>query len=424
MKWLENRTDPVEKWLGGALEAAQARTGDEVARRRVWARIEDLPLNDEAPARRARSIARPVLAGTLLAAVGVVALLWLVPWPGQLAQETPAPGAVAKAVPSPVAPSESIASETKPIRAGRQKAHVTLPGGAAVDLDANSVLGWDAQRRPQVESGQARFEVAHQAPGNHFAVAAGPYVISVVGTKFRVGVTEGRVSVEVEEGVVEVSRGDRTVRLTEGDSWAGPVRGPAPSAAEHRSAVNSSGARRATRLASASVSPASAAPPPDFAPIPVTNDLPTVAPPANTAKPSALAEVVTPKTAPASAELKQANAALGEGRAEDALDILSRCAKGTGPAAENAAYEMGRVLRDRLHRPKAALAAWNQYRARFPQGLLRAETDLSVLETLASLGDNKSALAEAEAFLARYPRSERREEVSKLAARVRATTGP
>ena len=37
MKWLENKTDPVEKWLGDALAAAQARTGDEVARRRVWA---------------------------------------------------------------------------------------------------------------------------------------------------------------------------------------------------------------------------------------------------------------------------------------------------------------------------------------------------------------------------------------------------
>jgi hypothetical protein len=188
--------------------------------------------------------------------------------------------------------------------------------------------------------------------------------------------------------------------------------------------VNNSGARRATRVASASAPQTIADPAPAFAPAPVTNDPATVAPPANNSRPAALAEVVTPKTAPASAELKQAHAALSEGRSEDALDILSHCAKGTGPAAENAAYEMGRVLRDRLHRPKAAIAAWNQYRTRFPHGLLRAETDLSVVETLASLGDSKSALAEAEAFLARYPRSERREEVSKLAARVRATTGP
>jgi transmembrane sensor len=420
MKWLENRTDPVEKWLGEALEVARMRPGDEVARRRVWARIEDLPLNAEASSRRSRSFLLPVMTGGL-AAVGVVALLWLVPRSGQVAQQAPGPGVVVPA--APTAPSETIPAKDKRIRTGSQKARVTLPGGAAVELDTNSALGWDAQRRPQVESGQARFEVAHQAPGNHFAVAAGPYVISVVGTKFRVGVAEGRVSVEVEEGVVEVSRGDRTVRLTEGDSWAGPMRGPAPSAAEHRSSVGKIAVRRTSHTASASPEPV--APAPSFAPAPVADD-PVVAPPlANTPMSSATAKpVVAASTVPASAELKEARAALNDGRSEDALDIFSHCAKGTGPAAENAAYEMGRVLRDRLHRPKAAIAAWNQYRSRFPRGLLRAETDLSVLETLASLGENKAALAEAEAFLARYPRGERREEVSKLAARVRATTGP
>lgn len=417
MKWLENKTDPVEKWLGDALEAAQKRTGDEVARRRVWARIEDLPLNAGAPARRSRSFLIPVMTGGLVA-VGVVALLWLVPRPGQVAQPTPNPGIPTLPAPSPT-PAETMAVKAKPIRTGSQKAKVALPGGAAVELDANSVLGWDAQRRPQVESGHARFEVAHQAPGNHFAVAAGPYVISVVGTKFHVGVAEGRVSVEVEEGVVEVSRGDRTVRLTEGDSWAGPMRGPAPSAAEHRSSVNRI-ARRPSHGTGASPEPV--APAPSFAPAPVAND-PVMAPPL-AQSPMAAKPAVTASAVPASAELKEARAALNDGRSEDALDIFSRCAKGTGPAAENAAYEMGRVLRDRLHRPKAAVAAWNQYRTRFPHGLLRAETDLSILETLASLGENKAALAEAEAFLARYPRSERREEVSKLAARVRATTGP
>jgi transmembrane sensor len=416
MKWLENKTDPVEKWLGEALAAGQARTGDEVARRRVWARIEDLPLNGGAPVRRTRSFVLPVMTGALVA-VGVVALLWLVPRPGQVALQNVETGAANKIAPSPGVPADAIPGKTKPIRTGSQKARVTLPGGAAVDLDVNSVLAWDAQRRPQVESGQARFEVPHQAPGNRFAVAAGPYVISVVGTKFRVGVTEGRVSVEVEEGVVEVSRGDRTVRLTEGDSWGGPVHGPAPSAAEHRSI------RRTPRVASASPPSSPVAAAPLFAPAPVVNEPLATAPLASSSK-TATPEIAAAGSIPASAELKQARAALNEGRSEDALDMLSRCAKGTGPAAENAAYEMGRVLRDRLHRPKAAVAAWNQYRSRFPHGLLRAESDLSIVETLASLGENKAALAEAEAFLARYPRSERREEVSKLAARVRATTGP
>ncbi len=420
MKWLENKTDPVEKWLGDALQAARARTGDEVARRRVWARIEDLPTTGEVPVRRSRSFILPVMTGTLVA-VGLVAVLWLVPRSGSLAHQTPEPTAAQAPAPTPVTSAETIPAETKPIRTGSRQARVTLPGGAAVELDANSVLGWDAQRRPQVEAGQARFEVDHQAPGSRFAVAAGPYLISVVGTKFRVSVAEARVSVEVEEGIVEVSRGERKVRLTEGDSWAGPVRGPAPSAAKHRASVGRIEARRPSQTASAASAPVAAQP--SYSPAPLADDPVMAQPLANS--PASVTVVKSPVTAVVgNAELKEARTALSEGRSEDALDIFSHCAKGTGPAAENAAYEMGRVLRDRLHRPKAAIAAWNQYRTRFPQGLLRAEADLSILETLASLGDNKAALTEAEAFLARYPRSERREEVSKLAARVRATTGP
>jgi hypothetical protein len=254
-----------------------------------------------------------------------------------------------------------------------------LFGGVGVELDANSVLGWDEERRPSVERGQARFEVPHQAPGAKFAVSAGPYVIAVVGTKFRVGVSDDRVSVEVEEGVVEVWRGARSVRLVEGNSWAGPMRGLAPTAVEHRPSPAVASSRRAS-LADG--------------PAPVENG-------------------------PASAELKEARSALSQGRPEDALAMLSHCAKGAGPAAENAAYEMGRVLRDGLHRPRAAVAAWGAYRTRFPDGLLRAEADLSILETLARVGDKAAALTEAEAFLERYPNSERRDEVAKLAARVR-----
>jgi hypothetical protein len=256
---------------------------------------------------------------------------------------------------------------------------VALVGGVGVELDANSVLSWDAEHRPSVERGQARFQVPHQAPGVRFAVSAGPYVITVVGTKFHVGVGDDRVSVEVEEGVVEVWRGARSVRLVEGDSWAGPMRGVAPPAVEHRPSLASLSSRR-TSLADS------------HAPV---------------------------ESGPASAELTEARSAIREGRPEDALAMLSHCAKGAGPAAENAAYEMGRVLRDGLHRPRGAVAAWGAYRTRFPDGLLRAEADLSILETLAKLGEKAAALAEAEAFLARYPNSERRDEVAKLAARVR-----
>jgi outer membrane protein assembly factor BamD (BamD/ComL family) len=103
-----------------------------------------------------------------------------------------------------------------------------------------------------------------------------------------------------------------------------------------------------------------------------------------------------------------------------ALEILSRAAQGTGPAAENAAYEMARITRYNLNRPRQAIALWDKYRARFPAGLLRTETDLSIVETLSQLGDSQAALSEADAFLARHPTSERRAEVQRLAERLRA----
>jgi ferric-dicitrate binding protein FerR (iron transport regulator) len=384
MKWIEhNKADDTERWLGDTLKAARERTGDEVARRRVWARIEGLPSGKDLPVRRARSLALPALTGALVA-VGVVAVLWMVPATrptrSPVAAKRMAPAVASASQPVLVAP--QVASQVlpaTPVRTGRgEKARVALVGGAGVELDANSVLSWDAERRPAVERGQARFEVPHQAPGTRFAVSAGPYVISVVGTKFHVGVGDDRVSVEVEEGVVEVWRGARSVRLVEGDSWAGPIRGLASPTVERRPSAGTS-VRRTSLVDS----------------------------------------TVRAENGPANVELTAARIALSEGRPEDALAMLTHCSKGVGPAAENAAYEMGRVLRDGLHRPRAAVAAWVSYRTRFPKGLLRAEADLSILETLARVGDKAAALSEAEAFLARYPNSERRDEVAKLAARVR-----
>ena len=384
MKWLEQqRADDTERWLGEVLEAARQRTGDEVARRRVWSRLEGLPSGKDLPARRARSLALPALVGALVA-VSVVAVLWVVPatrpTPSSVAAKRVAPAVASASQPGSVVPqvAPQVSSAT-PVRTGRKPARVALAGGAGVELDANSVLSWDAERRPSVERGQARFEVPHQAPGERFAVSAGPYLISVVGTKFHVGVGDDRVSVEVEEGVVEVWRGARSVRLVEGDSWAGPIRGIASPTLGRRPSLAGASLRRASS---------------EDGPARVANG-------------------------PGSVELTEARTALGEGRPEDALAMLTHCTKGVGPAAENAAYEVGRVLRDGLHRPQAAVAAWVAYRTRFPRGLLRAEADLSILETLARVGDKAAALAEAAAFLARYPNSERRDEVAKLAARVR-----
>jgi outer membrane protein assembly factor BamD (BamD/ComL family) len=69
------------------------------------------------------------------------------------------------------------------------------------------------------------------------------------------------------------------------------------------------------------------------------------------------------------------------------------------------------------------VSVWNRYRSRFPHGLLRAEADLSLIETLASMGDRDTALAEAEDFLTRHPSSERRADVERIVGRLRGAAG-
>jgi hypothetical protein len=116
---------------------------------------------------------------------------------------------------------------------------------------------------------------------------------------------------------------------------------------------------------------------------------------------------------------REAQGALAAGEPDRAVKILGSLAQGQGPAAENAAYEEGRVLRDHLLRPREAVRAWARYRGRFPRGILAPEAHLSILETLVTLGDEEGALVEAESFLRRYPSSERRAEVGQVAERLR-----
>jgi hypothetical protein len=118
-------------------------------------------------------------------------------------------------------------------------------------------------------------------------------------------------------------------------------------------------------------------------------------------------------------QLRQAHVALAEGHPQKALEILEVVARGMGPSAENAAYEVGKILRYDLKRPRQALSAWYRYRARFPYGMLRAETDISIVDALLVVGDKNGALTEANSFLARYPDNERRGELTKIVQQLR-----
>jgi len=391
MKWLETPHDESERLLREGLDEASKRWGDEITHRRVWAKVSEA-LEKPQPQVRGRFVFACAAAVVLIGAgvFGLPKLAHLIGSRGEsggvaeqsATQRAPTAGARTKratvAAPAPMDQTALFDSERVPghvvrTRAG-ERARVALGGGAEAELAENSAITWDKQHRPSVEEGSARLSVPHQPPGWRFSVTAGPYVVTVVGTKFEVQVVERTVGVEVTEGVVEVWRGSRSTRLVAGDSWHGPL--------------------YPDEVQSASAAPAE--------------------------KPHSLAPVVPRASVPANRGLRQAQAALQAGDTNKAIEILTQTAKGSGPAAENAAYEIGRITRYNLNRPRKAVALWDKYRTRFPSGLLRTEADLSIVDALSSLGDVRATLAEADAFLARHPNSERRQEVQKLADRLRA----
>jgi hypothetical protein len=241
--------------------------------------------------------------------------------------------------------------------------------------------------------------VPHQAPGTTFVVVVGSYRVVVVGTKFRVH-NGARVRVDVDEGIVEVWRETaRLARLTVGQSWTGEA---APSVAMVEPAAH---VRAATvprsRLRGRK----------RYSPVVAQVAAPVVAAPAE----KILAPLVLPEA--------DAEQALAAGDVRRGLELYGEILTRGGPAAENAAYEIGKILRDRLHQPEAAVAAWRRYRSANANGILRVEADVSIIETLMRLGDNEGALTETTRFLHDHPDSERRDEIARIAGDLQRAAG-
>jgi ferric-dicitrate binding protein FerR (iron transport regulator) len=389
VSWLEPPSDAVEEMLREALDQARARTGDEIARRRVWTRI----TAPDQPSRARPWIARLALAGTLAGGAAGAVLVW----PRTTGHEQPALplATTTRTAARPEAhegpPRREVFEGPAVVRTtSRQRAKIRLFGGTDVDLEPNSVVTVDHQRRPAIERGRVSLSVPRQPPGKHFSIGAGPYSISVLGTKFQVRVAGESVGVDVEEGVVEVWKDGRAVRVEPGEAWTSPT----PDRTASRT-------HRRRRLAMR--------PPVEHATAP---------------SPRVMLRPTPPPVMPSSGAFREAQAAIAEGHLQRAVEILETASRGNGPEAENAAYEVGWILRDQLMRPRQALSAWNRYRSRFSNGLLRAETDLSILETLLMVGDTSAALTEAQGFLDRHPRSERRTEIAEVVRRLRGDAEP
>ena len=104
---------------------------------------------------------------------------------------------------------------------------VQLEDGSRISLDANSAMRVtysDTERRVQLESGQAYFQVKHN-PGWPFVVVAGAHQVTDIGTAFMVCRGVARTAVTLLEGRIAVSSRSRE------SAGSRPATGMAPGAA-------------------------------------------------------------------------------------------------------------------------------------------------------------------------------------------------
>ena len=453
-EWLTPPRNQVEAELDQALNQAASADTDEVALRRVWSRLSQLPdlvpTHIEAPApRRTRW---SWIAGATVAGAAAAVVLMMV-GPPSLNRVTAFGHAGSQAAPTLPRHDEldrSVLVAPATVRtANGEVLHLSLKGGTEVTVTPSSTLVLDQDEHPAVAAGEVQFHVPAQAPGHTFTVRANEYRVVVVGTRFNVRVDGNKAGVGVVEGVVEVwNDGGRLARLTRGESWssapaatdtAPSIKAPATKMAASEDTVapralnvrrgGSVRPARAARSLRASLDAVAASPAssarddvsvlgaPDKT-LPLSMPQERVAAPAVAETPAPAAVPAAPAPAPGNDTASlgaQARAARTAGDARRALGLYRTLASRGGAAGENAEYEIGKVLRDGLHEPREAVTAWRSYRGQHPRGLLRAEADISIIETLVSVGEKGEALNEALDFVRRFPDSERRVEMGGLA---------
>ena len=131
-----------------------------------------------------------------------------------------------------------------------------------------------------------------------------------------------------------------------------------------------------------------------------------------TAAPASAQEPADTATAPDCLSLAR------QGQTRDAETCFLKRAEGSGLGAEMALYEVARLRRDVLADASGALAALAEYRARFPNGSLRREADMSQLELLLQLGRSDEALKQSDELLSSSASGERAAELHLLRGHV------
>jgi hypothetical protein len=355
---------PIVEGEGTASEMLRAATNeyradlDEAA---AWRRL--------APTLRGRAV--PQRLGTYLAigfAAGVAFLLF--GKPRQPVEVAHGGAAVVGEPPAPMtlpAPQNETATTEEPVvrpstlpRALRE-GKTRLADGSVVRVatgsDATVRLRSEEGTTIELARGSLDLEVTPQTDDRRVEVVSGMYHFVALGTQFHVSVASERIDLDVVEGTVGVFAGPKLLaRVEPGSSWS-----------------------------SASQLPHATAP----------SDLvvhPQNTPPAAN-PPSGGAIETSGAGAPDCALLGRS------GNTQAELDCYGRQSERTGMSGELALYEIARLKKDVLSDYAGALDALKTYDARFPNGSLRGEVQVSRVELLGRLGRNDEALAESARLL-------------------------
>lgn len=232
----------------------------------------------------------------------------------------------------------------------------------------------------ELQRGAARFDVTHR-PERAFRVQAGPTLVEVIGTAFRVERRGAQTLVAVERGHVRVS-------------WAG--------------------ARRELWAGQGGVFPLHevVASPPTVA---------TEAMPSASALPLAVpaASVTSPTPPSAEALFALADRARRDGRSVEAARALRQLTQQfpRDARAPFAAFTMGRILLQNLHQPTEAARAFASARALAGGGSALAEDALArEVEAWRAAGDLRQAAARAQSYEALYPSGAHLKQVQRAGA--------
>ncbi len=448
-RWLDGGAERAERRAAELLSRLPAPAPDELARERIWRRI-------ERPTPR-----RPRLLVPALALGGLAALALFLGWPSGGRIEL-ASGEVLRSAPGAgwsEAEAGARLTEGSLIRTGVRGHALLSLSRASLLLDGSTRATVERTgRRAEIalEEGRLVARVAHRLPGEGFTVRAGDYRASVLGTIFavrerapddvEVSVSRGRVAVAGPGGrwFVEAGHAWRSRAPTaSGSDWidederhllAAALSGeplppstpepaaapsplpPVPSVVEAPAASSLDGGTSAT--SPLGVALAAPTPLPRYARKRVARTEGEVGAPLAAegrerggGEPAPVgpppAPIASPPVVLGPDPYESALALAHAGRAREAAQALRGLVDERGPHADLALYDLARLEERELHDSAAALRDFLRYQAEQPDGALSQEVALSAIELELARPDPDAALAQMERYLASHGSAER-----------------